>query len=97
WAAENLPAAARSVPEMAERMRQVTDSWREHGFDVELTDLWYAGERPDVIDYLSANGWQVSTVSAAALLASHGFSQPSTEADEPTRFSSLGYVTATRT
>ncbi|MGC2652122.1 MAG: class I SAM-dependent methyltransferase [Mycobacterium sp.] len=96
-ATENLPDSARSVPEMTERMRQVTDRWREHGFDVEMTDLWYDGERPDVIDYLNAHSWQASAVSAADLFASHGFSQPTKETDESTGFSSLGYVTATRT
>jgi methyltransferase (TIGR00027 family) len=95
-ATENLPDAGRSVPELAERMRQVTDSWREHGFDVEMTDLWYPGERPDVIDYLNAHGWRASAVSAADLLTAHGFAQPIEDTDEPTRFSSLGYVTATR-
>lgn len=95
-ATENLPDAARSVPELAERMRQVTDSWREHGFDVEMTDLWYDGERPDVIDYLNSHGWQASAVSAAELMAAQGFARPADEGDEPTRFSSLGYVTASR-
>jgi methyltransferase (TIGR00027 family) len=96
-ATENLPDAARSVPELAERMRQVTDSWRKHGFDVEMTDLWYDGERPDVIDYLNEHGWQASAVSAASLLTAHGFPQPTEDVNDPTRFSSLGYVTATRT
>lgn len=95
-ATENLPDSARSVPELSERMRQVTESWRQHGFDVEMTDLWYPGERPDVIDYLNSHGWQATAVSATELFAQHGFSLPAEDADEPTRFSSLGYVTATR-
>ena len=95
-ATENLPDAAQSVPELTERMRQVTDSWRRHGFDVEMTDLWYPGERPDVIDYLNSHGWQATAVSATDLFARHGFSLPAEDAEEPLRFSSLGYVTATR-
>ena len=95
-ATENLPDAAQSVPELTERMRQVTESWRRHGFDVEMTDLWYPGERPDVIDYLNSHGWQATAVSATDLFARHGFSSPAEDAEAPLRFSSLGYVTATR-
>ena len=40
-ATENLPDASRSVPMMADGMREAADRWREHGFDVEMTDLWY--------------------------------------------------------
>jgi methyltransferase (TIGR00027 family) len=95
-ATENLPDAAHSVAEMAEQMRQVTDSWRQHGFDVEMTDLWYDGERSDVIDYLNSHGWQASAVSAADLMTALGFSLPADEGEEPTPFSLLGYVTANR-
>jgi O-methyltransferase involved in polyketide biosynthesis len=30
-ATENVPDAGQAVPVMAERMRQVTDRWRDHG------------------------------------------------------------------
>ena len=59
---------------MADRMRQSTESWRKHGFDVEMTDLWYGGDRHDVVDYLGSNGWNVSATDAAELVASHGLS-----------------------
>src|SRR6201986_1502479 len=42
-ATESVPDASQAVPTMAERMRQVTERWRDHGFDVDRTDLWYCG------------------------------------------------------
>jgi hypothetical protein len=38
-------------------MQTVTDHWREHRFDVDLTDLWYLGDRDGVADYLERHGW----------------------------------------
>jgi methyltransferase (TIGR00027 family) len=95
-ATENMPDARKSVPMMADRMRQVTERWREHGFDVEMTDLWYAGDRRDVVDYLDSHGWNVATTSAAELAAAHGFSVQTRDQDEAANFAGLGYVTATR-
>ena len=50
---------------MADRMREVTDQWRDHGFDIEMTDLWYAGDRNDVVDYLDGRGWTTSATGVA--------------------------------
>jgi methyltransferase (TIGR00027 family) len=95
-ATENVPDASRAVPMMADRMRQATERWREHGFDVEMTDLWYAGDRNDVVDYLDRHGWNVAATSAAELAAAHGLSFETRDDDEATQFAGLGYVTATR-
>jgi methyltransferase (TIGR00027 family) len=94
-ATENLPDASRSVPMMADRMREATDRWRAHGFDVEMTDLWYGGERNDVVDYLNAHGWQASTTDFSQLLAAQGLSMQLPDDQEAT-FSAVGYVAATR-
>jgi methyltransferase (TIGR00027 family) len=95
-ATESVPNATAAVPMMADRMRQVTERWRDHGFDVEMTDLWYAGERNDVVDYLGSHGWNVSTADAAELAAAHGLSVPQHDEEQAPRFGGLGYVTATR-
>ncbi|SOJ53560.1 Putative S-adenosyl-L-methionine-dependent methyltransferase [Mycobacterium simulans] len=94
-ATENLPDASRSVPMMADRIRETTDRWREHGFDVEMTDLWYAGDRNDVVDYLNTHGWLATSTEVTELLAAHGISIQTVDDTEAT-FASLGYVTATR-
>jgi methyltransferase (TIGR00027 family) len=96
-ATENLPDAGRSVPKMAEGMRQATDRWREHGFDVEMTDLWYSGDRNDVVEYLNANGWDAATTRAMDLIAAHGFSLQGVDDPREATFAALGYVTAIRT
>ena len=96
-ATESVPNAGEAVPVMADRMRQVTERWRDHGFDVEMTDLWYGGDRNDVVDYLDSHGWNVSAVSVADLFVAHGLSVQTDDAEEAAMFSGLGYVTATRT
>src|SRR5271166_4667579 len=93
-ATENLADASRSVPMMADQMREATDRWREHGFDVEMTDLWYVGERHDVVEYLSTHGWTATATPVTELSAARGLSLP---VRDDAAFASLGYVTATRT
>jgi methyltransferase (TIGR00027 family) len=95
-ATENMPNASQAVPAMADRMRQSTESWRKHGFDVEMTDLWYGGDRNDVVDYLDRHGWNVAAITAAELAAAHGFSIQTRDNDEAANFAGLSYVTATR-
>jgi methyltransferase (TIGR00027 family) len=95
-ATENMPNASQAVPLMAERMRQTTESWRKHGFDVEMTDLWYGGDRNDVVDYLASHGWHVSADSIPELAATYGLSAPQADSGEDEDFAGFGYVTATR-
>jgi methyltransferase (TIGR00027 family) len=95
-ATENMADAGQAVPTMAERMREVTERWREHGFDVEMTDLWYPGERADVVDYLNSHGWRATAAPVAELFAAHGVSVQTADEDEQAAFRSLAYVTATR-
>jgi O-methyltransferase involved in polyketide biosynthesis len=77
-------------------MRAVTDQWREHGFDIEMTDLWYAGDRNDVVEYLGTHGWVTAATSVADLCAAHGLSLPTRPDDDGARLSSLAYVSAIR-
>src|SRR6185295_7869001 len=45
---------------MGERGKAMGDHWRAHGFDVDLSELFYPGERSHVVEYLSGHGWTVS-------------------------------------
>jgi methyltransferase (TIGR00027 family) len=54
------------------QMNDVTESWREHGFDLEFGDLGYAGERNDVDEYLDARGWRSARTPLRELLAANG-------------------------
>jgi methyltransferase (TIGR00027 family) len=96
-ATENLKGVSDGVQKMADRMRAVTDQWREHGFDVEMTDLWYAGDRNDVVEYLSTHGWATAATSVPDLAAAYGLSLPSAANDDEETLTSLHYVTAKRT
>lgn len=96
-ATENLQGTSDVVATMAGRIREVTDQWREHGFDIEMTDLWYAGERNDVVEYLRSHGWQTTARAVLDLAADYGLSLPSRPAgDNEDTLSSMQYVTATR-
>ena len=96
-ATENLKGASDGVEKMAGRMRAVTDQWREHGFDIEMTDLWYPGDRNDVVEYLSTHGWATAATSVPDLAATHGLSLPPAPNDDEETLTSLHYVTAKRT
>lgn len=95
-ATENMPDASRSVPVMADRIREATERWRDHGFDVEMTDLWYGGDRNDIVEYLAGHGWDVTLTRVADLFAAHGISVQTNDEVEAAAFSGLGYVSATR-
>jgi methyltransferase (TIGR00027 family) len=58
--------------EMKERMQGVSERWREHGFDLDMTGLVYLGERNEAVPYLSDHGWQLATNSVADLFAAYG-------------------------
>ena len=67
----------------AERMREATSSFREHGVDVDLTSLVYAGERNHVVDYLTSKGWDVEGVTRTDLLERHNLDVLALENDDP--------------
>ncbi len=56
-----------------------------HGFDLNLTDLFYAGERNPVVDYLADHGWQVSARTRPEVFAGYGREFPDDEALAPMR------------
>jgi methyltransferase (TIGR00027 family) len=95
-ATENMPDSARVMPMMQEKMAAAVDRWRQHGFDVAMTDLWYLGDRNDVVDYLGARGWEATGTSLADLYAANGLSLPTSDDEEAAEFGSFAYVTAVR-
>ena len=58
-------------------------SFREHGVDIDMASLVYAGERNHVIDYLRTKGWDVEGVTRAELFKRHGIDVPAPENDDP--------------
>ena len=56
-------------------LNTATRKWREHGLDVVLDDLGFAGERNDAATYLQDRGWQPVSTSLNQLLADNGLPQ----------------------
>ncbi|ORA32122.1 class I SAM-dependent methyltransferase [Mycobacterium aquaticum] len=76
------------------RSQSMAERWREHGFDVDLSELWYVGDRNSVVDYLTAGGWSVTARRRPEVFAEYGRTFPDSEDAEPQR-NSLAVV-ATR-
>lgn len=57
---------------IADRATKMSDQWSELGLDLNLADLFYAGERTPVVDHLQQHGWQVSTRTRPEMFALHG-------------------------
>jgi O-methyltransferase involved in polyketide biosynthesis len=95
FAAENMGGGGDAAEMMQNRMHQAIDRWREHGFDVDMTDLWYFGERNDVAEYLSSRGWRTVLTHITDLYAANGLTFHVDDTDAPV-FTSFTYVTATR-
>ena len=70
---------------IGERAQAISDQWSGHGFDVNLSALFYAGDRNPVVDYLEAHGWQVSARSRPEVFAGYGRHFPDTESMAPLR------------
>jgi methyltransferase (TIGR00027 family) len=78
--ADGSRLATEAIPDMPEvdhekareMMRKATEKWREHGFDLEFTELGYEGDRNDVAAYLDTLGWQSTGKPMSQLLADNG-------------------------
>jgi methyltransferase (TIGR00027 family) len=57
---------------MRERIQDVTERWREHGFDIDLAELIYFGDRNEASAYLADHGWQMNGSTVAELFEAHG-------------------------
>ena len=70
---------------VAERAKTMGSQWQQHGLDVDLSQLFYAGERNPVVDYLTGHGWQVNARSRPEVFADYGRELPDTEELSPLR------------
>jgi methyltransferase (TIGR00027 family) len=91
--------ACESIPDTTalsdERSQRVSDRWRKYGYNLDMNELFYHGERNNVIEYLTATGWQVSASRPQELYAAHGFAFPDDETTAVWR--DVRYVSATLT
>jgi methyltransferase (TIGR00027 family) len=75
-ATEYHPDAGAAV---AQRTKIMGAQWQQHGFDVDLSKLFYAGERNPVVEYLTDNGWQVNARPRSEVFAGYGREFPDAE------------------
>ena len=61
---------------MSERAQQFNDRWANLGCDVDLSGLFFDGERSNVVEYLNERGWQVSTRPRRDLFTDYGLVFP---------------------
>ncbi|WP_343571692.1 class I SAM-dependent methyltransferase [Mycobacterium sp.] len=66
-------------PSMAERGKAMSDRWANIGCDVDLSGLFYEGERNNVADYLTDRGWDVVTRNRRDLFGEYGRVFPAEE------------------
>ncbi len=78
---------------LRERMQGVAAHWREHGFDLDLTELVYFGDRHEAAAYLSDLGWQVSGRTLRELFAAHDL--PPFDDEDMAGFAEMRYVIGT--
>ncbi|OBI12384.1 class I SAM-dependent methyltransferase [Mycobacterium sp. E2497] len=67
----------------ADKVREMSGSFREHGVDIDMASLVYAGERNHVVDYLRSKHWDVEGTTRTELFARQGIEAPAPENDDP--------------
>ncbi|MCV7030067.1 class I SAM-dependent methyltransferase [Mycobacterium sherrisii] len=76
---------------MSERAQEFNERWAKLGCDIDLSGLFFDGERSNVVEYLTEHGWQVSSRPRRELFTDYGreFS------DDETQLRNIVSVTAT--
>jgi methyltransferase (TIGR00027 family) len=82
------------VKRIKERMRIVSERWRKHGLDLDMTELAYFGDRNEAARYLSDRGWQMTGNTIREMFAANGL-PPIEQDDLP--FADRQYVHGTLT
>ena len=57
---------------MSQRAAEFNQRWLKLGCDIDLSGLFFDGERSDVVEYLTAHGWQVNSRPRRELFAEYG-------------------------
>ncbi|OHU99040.1 class I SAM-dependent methyltransferase [Mycobacterium talmoniae] len=67
----------------AEQAREASRPLRDHGVDIDMASLVYAGARNHVVDYLGGKGWGVAGTPRAELFVRNGLEVPAPGDDDP--------------
>lgn len=65
-----------------EKAREMSAPLADHGIDIDMSSLVYAGQRNHVVEYLRKSGWQVDGSPSDALFEKFGMTVPAAEVDE---------------
>ncbi len=72
--------ATEHIPDISafsdERSQLIADRLKQYGHDIEMSELIYHDERNDVVDYLTARGWDVTAQTVPDAYAANGFEFP---------------------
>jgi methyltransferase (TIGR00027 family) len=79
------------VDEAMAKMQTAAERWREHGYDLDWSNLVYLGDRNEPAAYLTERGWNVQGSKVNELLTANGF--PPFDGDTP--FADLRYISGT--
>jgi methyltransferase (TIGR00027 family) len=79
---------------MTQRAQMFNDKWAKVGCDINLSGLFFDGERSNVVDYLTDRGWEVTARKRRDLFGDYGLEFP--DDDEMAQFRNIVAVTATR-
>jgi methyltransferase (TIGR00027 family) len=74
--------------QLIQRMQAAAQRWRDHGFDLDISELVYLGDRNEAESYLADHGWQITGSSINELFAANGL--PPFDGDTP--FANLRYI-----
>jgi methyltransferase (TIGR00027 family) len=75
-----------------ERMRDASERWRDHGFDLDFAELVYLGDRNEAAAYLGDHGWELTRNSVKDLFAANGLPPIDDKEEEVGNFGELQYV-----
>ena len=78
-----------------ERILTLIRSWYNHGFDVDMTDMVYLGERNYAPTYLDAHGWETDRVTTSELFVANGLHPVLENDDDRAPFALAVYLSAT--
>jgi methyltransferase (TIGR00027 family) len=93
-ATESMPRRDDALRErLKEHLRTVSERWRKHGLDLDMTELIYFGDRNEAAPYLSDCGWHITGSSTRELFAANGLAP----LDDDFPFADRLYVSGTLT
>ncbi|WP_406817024.1 class I SAM-dependent methyltransferase [Mycobacterium sp. M23085] len=78
---------------MSQRAQEFNDRWAKVGCDIDLSGLFFDGERSNVVDYLTGKGWEVAARPRRELFGEYGLQFHDDEA--MAQFRNIVAVTAT--